>query len=122
MTRSSVLVHPAKTPLVILRQDLLVICEQTTAAAAILAHFECGTSEKLEAGESTWIIKSNREMRDDLLGIYSDKTVSAALTLLVEKGFIIRRNNPESQMDRAYQYQLQIDVVQQAISNIRGEI
>lgn len=115
MSRTSVLVHPPKTPLVILRQDFLAICEQSVAAAAILAHFEYLTNSKISISSDTWFSKSNRELREDLLGMYSEKTVSAALALLMTNGFIKRRINPVNKTDRTYQYQLQIAVVQQQI-------
>ena len=120
MNKYSCILHPSQTVLVIVRKEYLSLCDGNETASAIISHFEYITNGRLGDGravanQDTWFHKSNRELRDDLLNLYSDKTISAALDLLIRKGFIKRRNNPKNRADRTYQYQLQIEKVQSAL-------
>ena len=115
MTRTSVISHPANTPMVIIRREYLDICDGSHAAAALLNHFEYLTNARRDSECDTWIRRGFRQLAEELLGLYREKSISDAVTLLLEKGFIERRHNPGDKTDRTYQYRLHIAGVNRAL-------
>jgi hypothetical protein len=115
MSRTSVISHPASTPLVIVRREYLDICDGSHAAAALLNHFEYLTNVRRAAECDVWIRRGFRQLADELLGLYGEKSISDAVSLLLDKGFIERRHNPDDKTDRTYQYRLCVDRVQDAV-------
>lgn len=53
-----------------------------------------------------WIYKSASTLKEELMDISSERTISRKIDSLVEKGFLDRRNNPDYQFDRKYQYRV----------------
>ncbi|MEG6572905.1 hypothetical protein V6C21_10415 [[Clostridium] cellulosi] len=55
-----------------------------------------------------WIHKSAAEMKDEIMSMESVKTIGRKLNNLVKKGFLERRNNPQSLYDHKYQYRVNL--------------
>lgn len=52
--------------------------------------------QEIESFEGGWIYKTAEELKNDLLMIDTNvKTIRKYLRSLVEKGFLLRRNNPD---------------------------
>jgi hypothetical protein len=134
MPKTHCIVHPARAQLIIIREDYLAICDKNHCAAAILNVFEYWTDVKLDNREqaeteneiakagnvttvdtSLWIYKSIPELQKELMGLFGEKKIGAALDMLQSKGFIDSRNNPKYGWDRTLQYEFQTEIVQKAI-------
>lgn len=135
--RTSCIQHAPKTPLVILTQDYLDICDGNHAAAIILKILEYWTDVKEESNKQigmenqirikeglplldtdTWIYKTNNDFIDDSLKLLKLYQVKSGLSLLLRKEFINKRNNPKFKWDRTLQYSVNIPIVQMAINNL----
>ena len=64
-----------------------------------------------------WIHKSAAEMKDEIMSPESVKTISRKLNNLVEKGFLERRNNPQSFYDHKYQYRVNLIKIVEALNS-----
>lgn len=132
--KTSCISHPPKTPLIIIRQEYLAICDGNHCEAAILNQFEYWTNIKLGQKEQAeieneiaqagglegiegnlWIYKTHTELHKELMGLFGIRAVGTALQSLVDRGFLERRNNPKYAWDRTYQYRLETRIVQDAI-------
>lgn len=59
--------------------------------------------------EGGWIYKAAEELKNELLMIDTNlKTIRKYLKNLVDKGFLLRRNNPMWKVDRTYQYRVNL--------------
>jgi len=65
-----------------------------------------------------WIYKSAKEMLDETMLGCSERTINRALDMLVERGWVQRRTNPNYKWDRTYQYRVDLLLIQQALSLI----
>lgn len=113
--KSSCIAHPAKEPLIIIREWQIEFCRGNVAAAALLSFFEYWHNIKLEMshknrqlievadahGETIEIDTSlyqwhtRDELAKGIMGIATSKnTIKAALDLLVELKVISIHNNP----------------------------
>lgn len=137
-----VIKKPAGARLSLLREEYLAICDGDFAAAKLLNAIERWHLYKLKAREQArasnrvrrqgglsadqddalWVrmaIESKqpgeRTWSGELLGEYSYKPLSRALTLLEEKGYVSRRGNPRQTWDRTPQWLLNVKVVQAAV-------
>lgn len=135
--RKSCIIHPQNLPFVAIRPEYLGIVDGNRCAAAILAIFEHWHNVKLwnieqvqtanqiaarggvlpDQDESLWIYKSHAELRVELLGIFGEKIITAALKKIVSKKFLATRNNPKYGWDRTLQYQFEVETVQKAVQN-----
>lgn len=136
MSKTNCIQHRPRTPLVILHQDYLDICDNSIPAAIILKILEYWTDIKLSNIEQVvienkirekeelsfidydvWIYKTYKDFIQDSLGLLKDHQVRKGLDTLLTLGFIERRNNPKYQWDRTMQYKVNIDRVQRALNN-----
>jgi hypothetical protein len=134
MARSSCITHSPRQQMVIIREDYLRIADNNHCAAALLNIFEYWHNVKLaeqdqaliekeiaKAGGAPlvdaelWVYKSIPDFQEEVLGLFGETKISAALKLLHEKGFIESRNNPKYGWDRTLQYLFIVDIVQAAI-------
>ncbi|MEJ8555129.1 DnaD domain-containing protein [Tepidibacter sp. Z1-5] len=63
-------------------------------------------SESIQELNNGWIYKKASELKEELMDIASEKTISRKLDNLVEKGYLDRRRNPKYKYDRTYQYRV----------------
>jgi len=136
MSRTNCIQHRPKTPLVILHQDYLDICDNNTPAAILLKILEYWTDvkfasqkqveveNKIRGKESLspidydlWIYKTHQEFMEDSLGLLKEYQVRDGLKVLLDKRYISKRNNPKYQWDRTLQYRVNISIVQNALNN-----
>lgn len=120
--------HLPGTPYATLTADYLIICEKNSVAARILKLFEAWTNgilgstmEPLARRAALWMRNSAKHLASRLLNEFSQSTVGRALKLLVDLGFLEKRNNPSAGYDRTWQYRLNLEKVQAAINAIRAE-
>ncbi len=138
--KSSCITHPVRAPMVIVRSEYLTVCEGKHCAAALLNHFEHLTNSKLDEAEQVkirnqiaakqglpqltldglWIYKTQTELKAELLGMFTEKTIREHLKWLQEKGFLYRRNNPNKKWDRTIQYRLDIEKVNSVIASLHS--
>lgn len=135
MIKTSCISHEKRATMVIVREDYLQITNGNHCAAALLNYFEHWTNNKLDNEEQKaaeqeiaskggitledtdlWIFASAEKISVDMLDLYSATKIRAALEWLVDVGFIQRRNNPKYGWDRTWQYLLDTEFVQLAIS------
>ncbi|WFD08739.1 DnaD domain-containing protein [Tepidibacter hydrothermalis] len=62
--------------------------------------------ESIQELNNGWIYKKASELKEELMDIASEKTISRKLDNLVEKGYLDRRRNPKYKYDRTYQYRV----------------
>lgn len=134
MSKTSCISHPPAQSIVVIREDYLRIADGNHCAAALLNIFEYWTNIKAgqrdqavienqiaavggasPVDDTLWIYKSIPALKAEMMGLFGDTKVSAALKLLEQKGFIESRNNPKYGWDRTLQYLLKIEVVQALI-------
>ncbi|MCX7884574.1 MAG: hypothetical protein N2448_06050 [Caloramator sp.] len=63
-----------------------------------------------------WIYKSASTLKEELMDIASERTISRKIDSLVEKGYLDRRSNPDFQFDRKYQYRVNFHNIIRALS------
>lgn len=100
-----------------LRRAYVEMCDGNACAALLLANFEHWTNLRAERGQDGWVYRSRDELRSDLFRAYGHAAIDKALCLLVDRGFIERRNNPKVGFDRKFQYQLGTEAIQAAIDS-----
>jgi DNA-binding MarR family transcriptional regulator len=62
------------------------------------------SEDDIENFKHGWIYKTAEELNDELMVGISRHTISRRIDLLVEKGWLTRRNNPKYKWDHTYQY------------------
>jgi hypothetical protein len=136
--KTSCISHPAKTPLVLVRQDLIDVCEGNLFAGIILSILEYWTNIKLAIHKQVdvenlarekegfptlekdlWIYKSGTDFMTDSLGLLKEHDVTPAVRLLQALGFIEIRTNPKYKWDRTHQYRLVVEAVQKSINGLQ---
>ena len=131
-----VITHPKPQRMSLLREDYFALCEGNDVAAKALNVLERWHATKLKhrgqakhrraaakrAGETStddiglWVFMSVEDMQGELMGVHSYKPVKAALQMLVDKGFVERRNNPHVAFDRKPQFLFKVTAVQAAVN------
>lgn len=135
---SGVITHPKRQAIAQIRADYVAICGGNRCAAAILNLFEYWTETKIAANEQKkieneiarsegrtpphdlglWVYKSQSEMREELLDLWSEDVIKKALDFLItKKKFLEKRNNPKNKWDRTLQYLFVISRVQKALDS-----
>jgi hypothetical protein len=96
-----------------LRGDFVAICEGKVAPALVLGALESWTETK---GAGEWVFWKQADITRDTFAQYSADTVTRAITYLLKRDFIARRRNPHHGWDRTYQYRLNIEAVNDAMT------
>lgn len=65
-----------------------------------------------------WIYKSMDDLAAELFNTQSPKTVGRRLDMLVERGWLIRRQNPNHKWDHTYQYRVDLLKVSEDLADI----
>lgn len=138
MKREACITFPPNEPILLIRASYILLCDGDTCCAALLSVFQYWHEVKLasreqarahnaaasaagqspDQDESCWVYKSAEELVDDLLGMYKDKSVRAALKKLIDAGFIQQRRNPRFQFDNKPQYLFVVDKVQEGVAKM----
>jgi len=135
--KTSVIEHIAKDPIVVLRQSYLEICDGSIPAAIILSILEYWTNVKINAKiqvdiENTtrakeglepiecneWIYKTIAEFQSDSLGLLKSHDVKKGIKLLIQKGYVAKRTNPQYKWDKTLQYSLNVEAVNNALREV----
>jgi hypothetical protein len=101
------------------------ITEYDEAAAAILRIIERWTAYKIKTAdaplppEKLWVYVPQVVMQGwELVNAFSMQEIRAGFDLLIENGYLERRNNPDKGWDRTYQYRFNKAKVQEAVNNL----
>jgi hypothetical protein len=101
-----------------IRMEYVAICDGNSCAAAILNEFEFWTSCRLNGrvwqpdDDSLWIYKRQSDMRGILWDLFTEHNIKPAFKLLVERGFLEKRPNQRSTLDKTLEYRFNLDAVQ----------
>lgn len=147
----SIITHPAKYRLIVIREDYLLACMEGNpdlptsgagCAAFILSAFDYWTSSRLEnreqakkindvlvraGGEATqvtdlWIRKTYKDIAAASFGIYNEATIRVYMPYLIEREFIKTRTNPVHKWDRTIQYFFNFREVQKAVDGLKNRV
>ena len=142
MSDSLLIAQPGKQKMTLLRESYQAICDGDPCAARLLNAMERWHFYKLQAREE--VRGRNRARRQgglkaegdedlwvrmaidpkdakslgwcgELMDEYSYKVVKRGLDLLVDKGFVAKRENPRLNWDRTPQWLFQVEIVQKAV-------
>lgn len=99
--------------------------EYNLAAAAILRLIERWAHWKIRQAhgkldlDAAWIWMPQKQLEDfELVNAFGGGQIKTGIALLLDKGFISRRNNPELGFDRTYQYRFEKKAVQDALDKL----
>jgi len=130
MGSKSVIKHREKgVHMAVLRDDYLIICEGDRCSAMILNQLEFwvntkingnGDIEKARNGD-IWIFKKQEELKGELSALFGIDKIRKSLEYLIEKGFVLRRNNPKYKWDKIYHYTLNVEAIQKALDELKDE-
>jgi len=123
---------------VVVRRSWVSICQGNHCAAALLNFFVSWHDWKIEnqprakrendvamnhgvqPSQNTSLIQHHTiaELKDGLVGLYSDKTIQKAINLLVDLGFIQKSRNPDPRykFDQTKHYLVITDLIKSALS------
>lgn len=140
--RTSIISHPAFSPLVMIRASYVGVCAAApdpACAAGLLAVFEFWMSTKLTAridaaarnaalmqqnpaaavqgllDTSLWVERSMQQLIGDCMGLWREDKVRANRDWLEQAGYIESRNDPNHTWKRTLQYRLVVPSVQAAV-------
>lgn len=119
-------------PLAILKADYIDMCDGDHCAAMVLSVFEYWHGIKLggvaqervrersdpkyKSEFDMWIYKSVDAIAEDLLGHYGRGAITGAIKLLVSKGYLSTRNNPDDKLNKTRQYYFNVSAVQEDVN------
>ncbi|MEP0873703.1 hypothetical protein NDA01_28625 [Trichocoleus desertorum AS-A10] len=98
-------------------KEYVQITQRNYCAAKILAIIEGWQQWKAKHKLDDWVRLTLEQIREHLFEEYSIETIRQALAKLTNKLHLLkRRNNPKAKYDRAYQYQLNREAIEQALA------
>jgi hypothetical protein len=98
-------------------KEYVQITQRNYCAAKILAIIEGWQQWKAKHKLDDWVRLTLEQIREHLFEEYSIETIRQALAKLTNKLQLLkRRNNPKAKYDRAYQYQLNREAIEQALA------
>ncbi|MEP0873307.1 hypothetical protein NDA01_26455 [Trichocoleus desertorum AS-A10] len=98
-------------------KEYVQITQRNYCAAKILAIIEGWQAWKAKHKLDDWVRLTLEQIREHLFEEYSIETIRQALAKLTNKLQLLkRRNNPKAKYDRAYQYQLNREAIEQALA------
>lgn len=120
--------------LVIIREDYVQICDNNHCAAALLSVLEYWHNVRLDQVEqervhqkidneygpnfSMAIYKSMVDLNSDLLGLWEKEKIRLSLDLLIEKGFVTRKDSSKSKFDKTKMYHFLAEQINVAIESV----
>jgi hypothetical protein len=98
-------------------KEYVQITGRNYCAAKILAVIEGWQQWKAKHKLDDWVRLTLEQIREHLFEEYSIETIRQALDKLTNQLYLLkRRNNPKAKYDRAYQYQLNQEAIEQALA------
>jgi hypothetical protein len=98
-------------------KEYVQITQRNYCAAKILAIIEGWQQWKAKHKLDDWVRLTLEQIREHLFEEYSIETIRQALAKLTNKLQLLkRRHNPKAKYDRAYQYQLNREAIEQALT------
>ncbi|MBD2099174.1 hypothetical protein H6F90_29350 [Trichocoleus sp. FACHB-591] len=98
-------------------KEYVQITQRNYCAAKILTIIEGWQQWKAKHKLDDWVRLTLEQIREHLFEEYSIETIRQALAKLTNKLQLLkRRNNPKAKYDRAYQYQLNREAIEQALA------
>nr|WP_290224288.1 hypothetical protein [Trichocoleus desertorum] len=98
-------------------KEYVQITQRNYCAAKILAIIEGWQQWKAKHKLDDWVRLTLEQIREHLFEEYSIETIRQALAKLTNKLQLLkRRNNPKAKYDRAYQYQLNREAIEAALT------
>lgn len=98
-------------------KEYVQITQRNYCAAKILAVIEGWQAWKAKHQLDDWVRLTLEQIREHLFEEYSIETIRQALAQLTNKLQLLkRRHNPKAKYDRAYQYQLNQEAIEQALA------
>jgi hypothetical protein len=98
-------------------KEYVQITQRNYCAAKILAIIEGWQQWKAKHKLDDWVRLTLEQIREHLFEEYSIETIRQALAKLTNKLQLLkRRHNPKAKYDRAYQYQLNREAIEQALA------
>ncbi|MBD2123617.1 hypothetical protein [Trichocoleus sp. FACHB-262] len=98
-------------------KEYVQITQRNYCAAKILAIIEGWQQWKAKHKLDDWVRLTLEQIREHLFEEYSIETIRQALAKLTNKLQLLkRRNNPKAKYDRAYQYKLNREAIEQALA------
>nr|WP_290224213.1 hypothetical protein [Trichocoleus desertorum] len=98
-------------------KEYVQITQRNYCAAKILAIIEGWQAWKAKHRLDDWVRLTLEQIREHLFEEYSIETIRQALAKLTNKLQLLkRRNNPKAKYDRAYQYQLNREAIDAALT------
>jgi hypothetical protein len=139
-TKSSSVITPSRDPFVIIRHSWVEICEGNHCAALLLnflvswhdwkldhqpkAHWENDVAERHgDRGlQNTTLLQHHTasELKDGTIGMYGEKTILKAISILIDLGFIakFRNPNPRYKFDQTHHYLVFPKKIQAALDRL----
>lgn len=74
---------------------------------------------KYPQDQEIWVYRTKKQLEEDLCGMWGRTALDAALTVLVELGFVEQRHDPVNPWNRTLQYRLRLDKVLPAIEQFQ---
>ncbi|MBD2094486.1 hypothetical protein H6F90_04890 [Trichocoleus sp. FACHB-591] len=103
-------------------KEYVQITQRNYCAAKILAIIEGWQQWKVKHKLDDWVRLTLEQIREHLFEEYSVETIRQALAKLTNKLQLLkRRNNPKAKYDRAYQYQLNRETIEQALAQNQAQ-
>jgi hypothetical protein len=103
-------------------KEYVQITQRNYCAAKILAIIEGWQQWKAKHKLDDWVRLTLEQIREHLFEEYSIETIRQALAKLTNKLQLLRRrNNPKAKYDRAYQYQLNREAIEQALAQKQAQ-
>lgn len=105
--------------LVILRRCYLTLVDNH-CAAKLIEYFKHWRKWKLATHRTDWVYMPLARIYEDLMREHSLHVIRNAIFVLISKGFLKRRHNPGNGQDKTYQYQLQVEVLEEKLAESRS--
>lgn len=103
-------------------KEYVQITQRNYCAAKILAIIEGWQQWKAKNQLDDWVRLTLEKIREYLFEEYSIETIRQALTQLTQELQLLkRRHNPKAKYDRAYQYQLNREAIEQALAKKQAQ-
>ena len=91
MPRSSCVSHPSWDFFLPIRQAYVVLCDGDHCGAGLIATFEYFTNCLKDTSQVLWIYKTHQALSEQMLGLYSIRSIQEALHTLEAAGIIMTR-------------------------------
>lgn len=110
------------TRFVKLRPEFVEACDGNPCAALLLDVFDYrATAVENGVGTEAWARATMPWLSEWLGGGFGERAIRTALELLVDKGFVERRKDPERKLDQSWQYRLNVGLLDRALASLRSQ-